>query len=138
MSRNTFKQMQAQHQYEQSCVAIKAALRIANKWDVRDRDLSILLGGISIPTIQRWRHKLRNKATIRSELSRDQLDRISYMLGIYKALHILFPSEVQADSWVHRPVNMPGFSGQSAMDLMRNGGMSDLQNVRRFLDGWRG
>lgn len=122
----------------QSSVAAKAALRIAEQWHVNDRDLSILLGGVSVPTIQRWRRQLRDGRGIRSELNRDQLDRVSYLLGIYKALHILFPQDAQADSWIHRPVDMPGFDGRPALDLMRNGGMMDLRNVRRFLDGWRG
>lgn len=122
----------------QSNAAIQAVLRIAERWRLNDRDLSTLMGGVSIPSIQRWRRQLREDGRTRTELNRDQMDRVSYVLGIYKALHILFPDDAQADGWIHRSVNMPGFNGRAAIDLIRNGGMTDLQYIRRFLDGWRG
>lgn len=119
-----------------SDVAAKAVLRIAAKWVIKNHDLAILLGGVSVTTIQRWRHQVRKNQPLRSKLNRDQLDRSSYILGTYKAPHDLFSDETQADSRIHRPVAMPGFDGQAAIEVMRNGSMADLQHVRRFLDGW--
>jgi uncharacterized protein (DUF2384 family) len=124
--------------HDPSSVAAKAVLNIAQLWRLSDRDLSIVLGGVSVPSIQRWRRQVRDEGRIRGVLSRDQLDRISYMLGIYKALHILLPNDNQADTWIHRPVDLPGFDGRAAIELMREGGMQNLQYIRRFLDGWRG
>lgn len=123
---------------DQSSVAVKAILRIAELWQLNDRDLGTIMGGVSVPSIQRWRRQIREDGHIRGHLSRDQLDRVSYVLGIYKALHILFANASQADSWIHRPVDLPGFNGRAAIELMREGGMQSLQYVRRFLDGWRG
>lgn len=124
--------------HDTSSIAIKAVLGIARLWRLSDRDLSIMLGGISVPSIQRWRRQVRDTGQIRGVLGRDQLDRISYILGIYKALHILLPNPEQADGWIHRPVDLPGFHGRAAIDLMREGGIQNLQYIRRFLDGWRG
>lgn len=73
-----------------SSVAAQAVLRIAEKWGIEDRDLVILLAGVSISTIQRWRHQLHRNQSARCKMNRDQLDRVSYILGIYIALHTLF------------------------------------------------
>ncbi len=36
-------------------------------------------------------------------LSRDAFERVSYVIGIYKALQILFADKAQADAWVSKP-----------------------------------
>ena len=121
-----------------SGTAIKAMLNIAAKWALTESDIGTLMGGVSIPTVRRWKRQLRDTGRVQSPLGRDQLDRVSYLLGIYKALHILFPDPSQADGWVRRANNGAGFEGRSALDVMRQGGMEDLRQVRRYLDGWRG
>lgn len=121
-----------------SSVALKAALRIGERWELTEPQLAILLGGVPLATLRRWKRQLRESGRVRTSLTRDQLDRVSYLLGIYKALHILFPDAGQADSWVKRPNQAPGFDGRSALDVMLQGGMRDLQIVRRHLDAWRG
>lgn len=121
-----------------SSVALKAALRIAEQWELNEPQLAILLGGVPLATLRRWKRQLRESDQVRTSLTRDQLDRVSYLLGVYKALHVLFPDAGQADSWVKRPNQAPGFDGRSALDVMLQGGMRDLQIVRRHLDAWRG
>ncbi|RJS92694.1 antitoxin Xre-like helix-turn-helix domain-containing protein [Salinisphaera sp. Q1T1-3] len=123
---------------DQANAAVKAVLRIAERWQLGDADLGIALGGVSVPTITRWRMRLRRGQPTAAQLDRDRMDRISYLLGIYKALHILFLDETQADRWIHRPVELPGMEGRSAIEVIRGGSMDDLRHVRRFLDGWRG
>lgn len=125
------------HETRRSNAAMKAVMRMADLWQLTEADIATLMGGVSIATVRRWRRQLREQGRIRGTLTRDQLDRASYLLGIYKALHILFPDEAQADGWIHRPVDSPYFEGRSALDVMRQGGMNDLRHVRRFLDGWR-
>ena len=71
-------------------------------------------------------------------LSRDVLERISYVLGIYKALQILFPDPARADAWVKRPNAAPLFAGQRALDRLLSGNVSDLFVVRQYLDAQRG
>lgn len=122
----------------QTSVAFKAALGIARQWGVTDDQLSVLLGGVGRSTIQRWKAQLLDRGSIAAEFGPDTLDRVSYLLGIHKALRILFMDDAQADGWVKRPNQGPGFDGQSALDRMLRGHMEDLQYVRRYLDGWRG
>ena len=68
----------------------------------------------------------------------DALERISYLLGIFKALHILLPDEEAADAWVRKPNTAPLFAGTSALERMMSGQVSDLYVVRQYLDAQRG
>jgi hypothetical protein len=68
----------------------------------------------------------------------DVLERISYVLGIYKALHSLFVDRAQADSWVRRPNAAPMLGGQSALDRMLAGQVGGLCIVRQYLEEQRG
>ena len=66
------------------------------------------------------------------------LERISYVIGTYKALQILLPSEQAADAWIKAPNTAPLFGGRSALDRMLSGQVSDLYVVRQYLDAQRG
>lgn len=69
-------------------------------------------------------------------LSKDALERISYVMGIYKGLHILVPQT--ADAWVHKPNRASLFGGRPAIDRMASGNVADLYVVRQYIDGQRG
>ena len=66
------------------------------------------------------------------------LERISYVLGIYKALQILIPDEARADAWIATPNTAPLFGGHSALERMLGGNVGDLYAVRQYLDAQRG
>ncbi len=91
-----------------------------------------LLGVTARSTFFKW------KKNADVELSRDTLERISYLLGIYKALQILLPDPHAADAWVRRPNQAPVFGGRSALERMLSGHVADLFVVRRYLDAQRG
>ena len=93
-------------------------------------DARVLLGEPSRSTFYNWRN---GKV---STLSRDTLERVSYIAGIYKALHLLFPQPDQANAWLKKPNS--AFAGQSALDVMLAGSIVDLARVRRYLDAQRG
>ncbi|MGE0750229.1 MAG: antitoxin Xre-like helix-turn-helix domain-containing protein [Variibacter sp.] len=111
--------------------AIKAFLNIMEKWGVRDEDARTLLGGIS--NGQFYELKKKPERT----LDADTLTRISYLVGIFKALNILY-SEALADTWVQRPNTNRIFGGQTALAYMAKGGLPAMQTVRRLLDARRG
>lgn len=73
-------------------------------------------------------------------LPMDTLERISYILGVHRALQLLLPDETAADEWVRRPNAVPLFGGRSALDRMLSGQVADLYVVRQYLDaqqdGW--
>jgi len=70
-------------------------------------------------------------------LDADILTRISYLVGIFKALNILY-SAALADAWMKRPNTNPIFGGDTPLDYVRKGGIPALQTVRRLLDSRRG
>ena len=70
-------------------------------------------------------------------LPRDTLERISYIVGIYKALQLLLPDDRAADEWVKQPNSALGFGGRSALDRMLSGQVADLFLVRQYVDAER-
>ncbi len=71
-------------------------------------------------------------------LPQDTLERLSYILGIYKALQILLPNPRAADEWVRKINQAPQFGGRSALERMLSGQVADLYIVRQYLDAERG
>ncbi|MFZ0030506.1 MAG: MbcA/ParS/Xre antitoxin family protein [Candidatus Cybelea sp.] len=116
-----------------SAAAVRAFGNIAHAWGMDLREQRAALGNISKQSIYNWREHPE-----RARLNGDQLDRVSYYLGIYKALHILFTRPEQADSWIRRPNAALPFGGRPAADLMFSGRIEDLIRVRRYVDGARG
>ena len=71
-------------------------------------------------------------------LTFDTLTRLSLILGIYKALQVLYPEPAFADAWIRLPNSHPLFGGRRALDLMADGGIDGSYRVRRLLDARRG
>ncbi|WP_018694306.1 MbcA/ParS/Xre antitoxin family protein [Algicola sagamiensis] len=115
-------------------VAAKLFLNITEEWGLTDEQRLILAGVSSRSTIANWKRKSMAKEPI--HLSRDTLERLSYISGIYKALQILLPLPEQWAQWVHKPNKV--FGGQTALDKMLAGNVLDLADVRRYLDAQRG
>ncbi len=111
---------------------LRAFFRIAELWGLGVDEQIRLLGSPARSTYFKWK---RDGA---SSLPRDVLERISYVVGIYKALQILLPDERAADAWVRKPNPAPIFGGRSALDRMLSGNVADLYEVRRYLDAERG
>jgi hypothetical protein len=113
-----------------STPALKAFFNIMARWKVRDEDARALLGGVSNGPFYEMK---RNRGRV---MEADRLMRISYLIGIFKALHILH-SPGLADQWVHLPNQHAIFAGQAPLAYMIRGGLPGLQTVRRLLDARR-
>ena len=111
--------------------ALRTFFNIAEAWKLTPAQQIILLGA-ERSTFYKWKREREGL------LSKDTLERISYILGIYKALQILLPQPEAADTWVHRANTAPLFGGKSALDRMLSGKVSDLYVVRQYLDAQRG
>ncbi|WP_136417636.1 MbcA/ParS/Xre antitoxin family protein [Herbaspirillum sp. ST 5-3] len=116
-----------------SAAAVRAFGNIARLWQLDLDEQLTLLGSPPRSTFYKWK-----KAPEAAHLGRDTLERISYILGIYKALQILLPEEKAADSWIRKPNTAPPFGGKSALDRMLSGNVADLYVVRQYLDAMRG
>lgn len=116
-----------------SAAGLRAFFNIAQAWGLTVEEQMVLLGSPGRSTFFKW------KAAPESvELKRDTLERLSYVLGIYKALQILLPDASAADAWVKKPNTAPLFGGKSALDRMLGGNVGDLMAVRQYLDARRG
>jgi len=112
--------------------ALRSFFRLAELWKLSVAEQMTLLGVTARSTFFQW------KKNTNVELPKDTLERISYLLGIYKALQILLPDPQAADAWVRQPNQAPLFAGRSALDRMLSGHVADLFVVRRYLDAQRG
>src|SRR5688572_19235329 len=98
--------------------AKRTFFRIMDAWGVDDGDARVLLGAPSRSTFYNYK---RGEG---GPLNADTLERVSYVLGIYKALELLFPNSQQADAWM-RKANR-AFGGRSALEHALGGKVVDL------------
>jgi hypothetical protein len=111
---------------------LRAFANIAEAWELTVAEQLQLLAIASRSTFFKWRRETSPR------LPRDTLERLSYLLGIYKSLQILLPDPKAADEWVRRPNSAPLFGGRSALERMLSGQVADLYVVREYLDAERG
>ena len=116
-----------------AAAGLRAFFNIARDWGLNTDEQMVLLGAPGRSTFFKWK-----AAPESADLKRDTLERLSYLLGIYKALQILLPDVAAADAWVKKPNTAPGFGGRSALARMLGGNVSDLVAVRQYLDAQRG
>lgn len=111
--------------------AVRAFFNIIARWSVRDEDARVLLGGMSNGPYYEMK---KNPDRV---LDTDRLLRISYLVGIFKALNILYSKKL-ADAWVALPNTNRIFGGQTPLAYIMKGGLLAMQTVRRLLDARRG
>ena len=114
-------------------VALTFFFNLMELWGCTKDQHCTLLGAIGNTTY------LKYKKLPIVRLPHDTLELISYLMGIHKALRILFSCKPErAYEWVHKPNTAAPFNGQSALGYMLAGQVVDLADVRRYLDGVRG
>jgi uncharacterized protein (DUF2384 family) len=114
-----------------SHAAIEVFFRMMETWKVRNEDGMALLGGMS-----NGRY-FELKRSRRGALTQDELTRISLLIGIFKALNILF-SQKLAQQWIFRPNSNPMFRNEPPLQMLTRGGVPGMMSVRRLLDSRRG
>ena len=114
-----------------SKAALTGFFKLAAAWQLREEDARELLGGLSSSTWYDWK---KNPDRV---LEVDRITRVSYLLGIYKALHILYGDKL-ADEWISLANKNVIFSGQTPLAFMQAGGLHAMQTVRKLLDARRG
>ena len=113
-----------------SPVARRAFFALVQHWKLRDEDARRLLGGLSNGSFYQLKKAART-------LDQDKLTRISLLVGIFKALNILYSAKL-ADAWVERPNSNSLFVGQTPLQYMLKGGVPAIMRVRQMLDARRG
>jgi len=105
----------------QAGAGLRTFARIVEKWSLPAAGAMALLGVDSRSTYYELLRRARESKEVKG-LSRDQLDRLSYLLGIYASIRVLFPhSEQSRAEWVSRANAAPLFGGRSPLEIMRSG-----------------
>jgi Antitoxin Xre/MbcA/ParS C-terminal toxin-binding domain/Antitoxin Xre-like helix-turn-helix domain len=109
---------------------LRAGMRLFERWGLSDAQSRVLLGAPAARTYARW------KSGETARVPPDTARRLSYLMGIHKALRYLFKEPERAHAWIHKP--NAAFGGQSALERMLAGDVVDLAAVRAYLDAERG
>ena len=107
----------------------RAAVGLFGKWAITDEQAAALLD-LNLRTYRRWKAEGINR------LDRDTKTRLSNLMGIHKALRIIFHEPQLGYQWIKAPNE--AFAGRSALSVMLGGELTDLMRVRRYLDAERG
>ncbi len=111
--------------------AVPAFFKLAEAWHLRDESARQLLGGVSNGVFYQL------KRGSKKSLDQDKLTRISLLLGIFKALHILYSRKL-ADAWMSLGNSNPMFGGEAPLTYLVKGGVPAFIRVRQLLDARRG
>lgn len=125
-ARNTAKRR------DTSPTAVKIFLRLTEAWGITNDRKRTLLGGISKGTFHNW---VKGKVGV---LSADQMQRISYCLGIDKGLQTVFTERAAGLRWLKSNNRDHPFAGQTPLMRMEEQGIIGLSDTRKYLDAWRG
>jgi hypothetical protein len=115
---------------------VRAFLNVMDQWGLPEAERLRILGRPSRSTYHLWAAKARAGAGLALPL--DTLIRISAVLGIYKALQILFSDAGEGVGWLKGPNKGVAFGGQPPLALVTSGTQDGIMRVRRYLDAWRG
>lgn len=107
----------------------RAAVNLFAKWEITDEQAALLLD-LPVRSYRRW------KAGDVGRIDRDQRARLSNLMGIHKALRIIFRDAQRGYDWIRR--ENAAFGGKTALSVMGGGELTDLMRVRRYLDAERG
>jgi uncharacterized protein (DUF2384 family) len=114
---------------EEAAAMFRAALNLFRLWNITDEEAAILVD-LPVRTYRRW------KAGDLGRIDRDSKARLSNLMGIHKALRIIFREPQRGYGWIKAPNK--AFDNRTALDVMLGGELTDLMRVRRYLDTERG
>lgn len=115
---------------EEAGALARATVNVFKVWNLSDAEACTLLGGMSSRTWARWKDGNIGR------IDRDLRMRMAHLMGIHKGLRYLFKDPARGYAWLRKPNS--AFGGQSALDLMLRLDMSDLSQLREWIDAERG
>ena len=116
---------------QKNAVALKAFARVAEAWSLSLKEAA----GLADMSESTW--KRARKPNFAGELTKDQLLRLSAVIGIYKSLELYF-SQPLARSWMTRANAGPLFAGHRPIETAIDGGLPQILAIRTYLDALRG
>ena len=122
-----FRQNHQGKTVEKDQKAFLIAVRILEAWAFNDSEKAVVLGDVPIATFRRMKAgKMSNKLTT------DRRTRVSLILGIHKALRMMFLQDAHILEWITH--SNRAFAEYSPKDIMLSGSLVGLHDIRRYLD----
>ena len=116
--------------HEEATALARATINLFRKWQLSDLEARTLLGGMAPRTWARWKEGNIGR------IDRDLRARMAILMGIHKGLRHLFTDPARGYAWIRKP--NANFGRQSALDVMMRGEITDLIDIRSYLDAERG
>lgn len=107
--------------------AVCILARLSQAWNLSEEEVARLIGE-EPQVVLRWQEKPENTPNT-------AVERISALLGVFRAINTLLPQAASADGWIRRPNQASLFGGRSALALMIEGGLPAMRQVRQYLNG---
>ena len=104
----------------------RATVNLFRAWQLTDAEACVLLGDLSTRRWARW------KAGDVGRIGRDSPSRMAALMGIHIALRTIFTEPDRGYAWIRLPNE--AFEGRCALDMMMRGEISDLVDLRAYLD----
>ena len=115
---------------EEAAALARATVNLFRAWQLSDIEARTLLGAMAQRTWARWKEGSIGR------IDRDLRARMAILMGIHKGLRYLFSDAARGYAWIRKP--NANFGGQSALDIMMRGEITDLIDLRSYLDAERG
>ena len=115
---------------EEAAALARTTIRLFRAWQLSDIEARTLLGDMAQRTWARWKDGSIGR------IDRDLRARMAILMGVHKGLRYLFTDPKRGYDWIRKP--NANFSGNSALDIMMRGEITDLIDIRTYLDAERG
>ncbi|WP_424989770.1 MbcA/ParS/Xre antitoxin family protein [Fluviibacterium sp. S390] len=115
---------------EEAAALARTTVNLFRAWELTDAEARTLLGDMAQRTWARW------KTGDIGRIDRDLRARMAILMGIHKALRYVFTDPARGYAWIRKP--NAAFAGRSALDVMLRGEITDLIDLRAYLDAERG
>lgn len=115
---------------EEATALARTTVNLFRVWQLSDIEARTLLGDMAQRTWARW------KGGRIGRIDRDLRARMAILMGIHKGLRYLFSDPARGYDWIRKP--NAALNGKSALDIMMRGEITDLIDLRCYLDAERG
>ena len=115
---------------EEAAALARTTVNLFRAWQLSDNEARTLLGDMAQRTWARWKEGNIGR------IDRDLRARMAILIGIHKGLRYLFTDAARGYDWIRKPNTT--FNGKSALNIMMRGEITDLIDLRSYLDAERG
>lgn len=115
---------------EEAAALARTTIRLFRAWQLSDIEARTLLGDMAQRTWARWKDGSIGR------IDRDLRARMAILMGVHKGVRYLFSDPKRGYDWIRKP--NANFNGDSALDVMMRGEITDLIDIRTYLDSERG